>query len=141
MWIGLRVPNIVVDAIGDAGQPIAPSAQKPIKTGTMLRCLNLLSVTTTNGGKGVGSNESRFQGGGGALEDEIVFVGRLAKTEPPEIARIKRTLIRQVVNRKESLDTAKEFVVTTARAKFHHGKAAGPVVAMNDIGLPVKMFN
>src|SRR4030095_6126534 len=139
--ICFRVPKIVVNAIGDTGQPIAASSQKPVKAGPVFRCLDLLGITMADGGQGVGSDESRFQGGGHAFEDEIVFVGRLAKTQPPEIARIKRALIRQIVNRKERLDSAKEFVVTAARAKFHHGKSAGPVVAMNDIGLPVKMFD
>src|SRR5258705_7431716 len=120
---------------------MAASAQKPVKAGTVFRCLDLLGITTADGGKRVGSDESRFQGGGRTFDHEIVFVGRIAKAQPPEIGRIKRTLIRQIVNRKECLDTAKEFVVTAPRAKFHHGKSAGPVVAMNDIGLPVKMFD
>ena len=108
----------------------------------MFRCLYLLGITVAYGGKGVGSDESGFQGGGRAFcSMKSSFSGDSPKPSHHKIARIKRALIRQIVNRKERLDSAKEFIVTAARAQFHHRKSAGPVVAVNDVGLPVKMFD
>jgi hypothetical protein len=100
MRIRLGVPNIIIYAISNASQSIASRPKKPIEPGTVFRRLYFLRITAAYGGKGIGGYQSGFQGGSCAFEHEVIFVGRLAETQPPQVIGIKRPLVSEIVNRK-----------------------------------------
>ena len=47
--IDFRIPEIVIDAIGDSHQTAAAGLQKPIKTVALFGCLNLARITGADG--------------------------------------------------------------------------------------------
>ena len=60
MRISFRIPDFVVDAVGDSSQPIAARTQQPVEPVTLFRSLNLPRITRTYRRERIGGNQSRL---------------------------------------------------------------------------------
>src|SRR5688572_7572193 len=140
MRIRFGIPNLVIDAVGNSGEAIRPRSQQPIEPMTLIARLNLAGIAWADGGKRIGGDDSRLQSRRVSFEHKVIDVRTVAKTKPPQIACIEQPLIADVVKRKQAARSLKERIVTAARAKFSHRETRGPIVSVDDIGLPVEML-
>ena len=69
---------------------------------------------------------------------QVVALRRIAEAKPPEITGAEKSLIADVMKRKQTLRLLKKLFVTTARTKLGGCEATRPIVSMNYVGLPVK---
>src|SRR5262249_43355103 len=63
----------------------------------------------------------------------------ISKSQPPKIGRIKSSLIGHVVNREDGSRVIEKRIKSAASPKFNRRKAARPIVAVNNVGLPVEV--
>src|SRR2546423_14513642 len=97
MRVGLRVPDVVVNAVRDASQAVAPLAREPVESVPLLRPLNLVGVAAADGRDGVRGHQARLERRGRAVRQKDVRLLAPAVAEPPEVAGVERPLVGEVV--------------------------------------------
>src|SRR5436190_9357422 len=104
--IGFRVPNLIINAIGNPRQPITAGAHQPIKAVTLLRRLNLSSVTWADSGKSIGRQRAGSQSGRRSVRNKLIpFV---AESQPPKVLRVEQALIGEIMNGKNNFGRSEE---------------------------------
>src|SRR5260370_5890409 len=102
MPIRRGVPHAVIDAVDDAGQPVAPLVQDPLQTMTVVGRLDLLRVRRADGAEVVGEDEAGLEAIELAVELQLMVVeqapaqagerqvpGRKTPLEPEVLPRLQ----------------------------------------------------
>ncbi len=135
MWIGRRVPFLIVDAIEDAEEIAATLPQNALKAVAKLGCLDLLGVLAADGSDGVRVDNAAFQ----KVHCVVVFKlveGEHVPGQQQFFHRLRRkpALITGVVDCEHSRNVTIEGVEEVSGTQQHSKHGRLPVVRMEDIG-------
>src|SRR5260370_698558 len=129
--VGFRIPNVIVDAMGDPYQAVPVRPHQPIESITLLRRLNLAGISRAHRRQNICGNQAGLQSRSRTLQHEIARV--VVEPQPPQIRGPERALIGQVMNRKDNPGFGEELFVAPPGAHLDRGRPARPVVTVQDV--------
>ena len=137
----LRRVLVDVDAVEDAGQLVAAGAQQAVQTLAVEGGLDLVGVAGADGGQLVGVDEAGLHVVGATVALQLV-AGEQAVAQAQRVLHVldgEDALVLQVVDGEDRLDVAVEGEVGVLNLEQRGDHAGLPVVAVDDVGLPVQV--
>src|SRR5262249_39261498 len=111
--IRFRIPYFVINAVGDADQPVSALLRKPFETISVFCGLDLKTIAARNGGQRIGNLKTRFHSRSISIKGKCISCKLTSESEFPQFAAIKSTLIRHIVDRENSAGVAPIVIPST----------------------------
>ena len=132
--VGGGIPFLVVNPVEHAEEVLRAVAQHALKSLAIFRRLNLLRVSRTHGAEQVGKDQPALHEVHLAVELQRVHVEQPGvEAEFVDHGGVEDSLVSEVVNSEEGGDVPEML----ARAQPHGDQRGLPIIAVNDLRLPV----